>query len=467
MAPIHDLTSLDASPAFIRQNAFIKAHVTTGMIVCPSCRSHLKIEEADTIHFACSSCNGKFPSQNGVPLLVPPSSFGDSLVDKLAKHIGISQTFNSSVEKALATPLKYGFTDGHLQAEFSTVVERFNISGPGPQVFNEDPDELSWKTVRVHGFQPLPARSQVFINVRLENISPVNLYQSVGIHPFYLSYHWYDEKGKLIDFEGLRSEIPVPFKPSSELTIPVKIQTPQHAGIYRLKLLAVKERVRWYEDFPIAEIECKVEKNPTTRLRSKSLKNEGPFNYEQDLHYVSNLISSNIESLAVKLGRKVRILEIAGGMYPQALLNSSSNSEVFSTDICFAESQLANIFYLDKNKVKGDFCFICCDCNSLPFQTNSFDIIIICAALHHFPDPVALLKNLNTFLSEQGRVLLVREPCFVDPKASAYLLDLGRGINEQQFEVEEYESFFDKAGFEVEFSRIDFGGSLKVALKKK
>ena len=105
--------------------------------------------------------------------------------------------------------------------------------------------------------------------------------------------------------------------------------------------------------------------------------------------------------------------------------------------------------------------FVCADVDELPFEPASFDAVVICAALHHFPDPTATLIRIRDYLRPSGVLVVVREPSSVNIEDPGYLGDLQRGYNEQQFVFEEYVAMLDAAGYVYESGQIDFGGSLK------
>ena len=50
--------------------------------------------------------------------------------------------------------------------------------------------------------------------------------------------------------EGVRSPFPIPIRPGSELTIPVRIEAPNAIGNYQIKVFLVQEFVGWCQDDP-------------------------------------------------------------------------------------------------------------------------------------------------------------------------------------------------------------------------
>lgn len=50
--------------------------------------------------------------------------------------------------------------------------------------------------------------------------------------------------------------------------------------------------------------------------------------------------------------------------------------------------------------------FVCGDCEQLPFDSESFDVIICSQSFHHYPNPLAFLENVHRCLRKNGRLIL-------------------------------------------------------------
>lgn len=61
-----------------------------------------------------------------------------------------------------------------------------------------------------------------------------------------LSYHWLDEKGGMVVWEGRRSELPTDVTPGSRVELQQSAIAPDRPGRYQLKLDLVRERVSWF-----------------------------------------------------------------------------------------------------------------------------------------------------------------------------------------------------------------------------
>jgi phosphoglycerol transferase MdoB-like AlkP superfamily enzyme len=63
---------------------------------------------------------------------------------------------------------------------------------------------------------------------------------------FRVSYHWRDRQGRLVEFEGERTELPAPVRPGASAEVALRILLPARAGLYRLEIDLVHEAVRWF-----------------------------------------------------------------------------------------------------------------------------------------------------------------------------------------------------------------------------
>ena len=63
-----------------------------------------------------------------------------------------------------------------------------------------------------------------------------------------LAYHWLDNTGKVVVYDGLRTELPYDLAPGEAVTLNAKIQAPAQEGDFMLRLSMVQEGVAWFED---------------------------------------------------------------------------------------------------------------------------------------------------------------------------------------------------------------------------
>jgi acetolactate synthase-1/2/3 large subunit len=84
------------------------------------------------------------------------------------------------------------------------------------------------------------------IAVSITNHGPMPL-ASAPPHPVSLSYRWHDESGRRVA-EGPRSELPEPLGPGVARETVISVVAPDQEGSYYLRVSAVQEDVRWFDD---------------------------------------------------------------------------------------------------------------------------------------------------------------------------------------------------------------------------
>jgi uncharacterized protein YbaR (Trm112 family) len=412
----------------------------TESLCCPNCKSaDLK---ASQNHLGCKQCGSAFPVHADVPLLLKPELVAD-YPQRLSAAIGLNP---AAVREAFLASAIYGYERPGLSAEFS------NIRGRFPSVFEKPAsptEDLQLSAISNMAAPVLERDKLTSRSIRFRN-GPTLLH-STGPNPHHVSYHLYRGDEEVV-FDGERSIFPVPFLPGTELTVPVTIKAPEAPGRYRFELFVVQEWIGWSEPLMTCEIEVVDHLSPPY---APGLTHG--WTYEEDFSSSVDFFNS-----ALALHDQPKVIELACGLYP---LSASANVEKiekhYACDLCYSELILSSHHHQNK-KLQ----FICADVDDLPFKNCYFDLVVICAALHHFPDPIRTLKKLADLLKIGGHIVLVREPCFIDVRAEGYVRDLLFGFNEQVFLPEEYAFFFERAGFKSFSGRVDFGGSLKVIIEK-
>ena len=402
---------------------------------------------------------------------VPPRKF----VRAVAAGFGIPTTEEhlKATTSAVMSTLKRPSGASHLSAEVRELASRMKIAEPegwpeeaaATTASAETPPENS--EVRLNFVQHLidgtmPVNTQVTrsIRVRNEGFAPVS---SDTPTPVLLSYHWVDEKGNVIIYEGSRSPLPDRLERGNEISVIMRIQTPPHPGKHRLQIRVIQEFVKWHEDTGL-DIEIEITDRINHCLIGVDRNNE-PFRYERTQEEAIALVKRHFP--IGPGGRRKRILEIGGGVYPVAISRSQDTADVVSVDISFAMSQLGSIVHSLPGR-GGDpahFLFIAADAMRLPFAPKTFDGIVLCRVLHHFPDPIGLLRQLTKLLGREGRFIVACEPCNPDPFEPQYLRDLRSGINEQQWTLEEYAHVFTQSGLEPIEATVLSNCALMTALK--
>ncbi len=74
-----------------------------------------------------------------------------------------------------------------------------------------------------------------------------------------LSYHWLDDRGNAIVWDGPRVAFERPVAPGSEVEVNVDVRAPQPPGHYRLAFDLVEESRFWFADVGSSPLHLDVE----------------------------------------------------------------------------------------------------------------------------------------------------------------------------------------------------------------
>jgi GT2 family glycosyltransferase len=78
-----------------------------------------------------------------------------------------------------------------------------------------------------------------------------------------LSYHWYNDTGKSVQWEGERTNLPHDLGPSDSATVQMRIFAPFRPGTYDLEVTLVNEGVAWFDQKGSAGVRSRVEVKPS------------------------------------------------------------------------------------------------------------------------------------------------------------------------------------------------------------
>jgi hypothetical protein len=85
------------------------------------------------------------------------------------------------------------------------------------------------------------------------------VWKNAGNNPVNLSYHWLDDNGKVIVFDGERTPLPGSLPVHGLIKLNATIKLPDNPGKYTLVLTMVKEYVAWFNDKNAKPLEIPVE----------------------------------------------------------------------------------------------------------------------------------------------------------------------------------------------------------------
>jgi hypothetical protein len=439
-----------------------------GMLRCPACRRAVRLARGEA---RCEACARVFALENGALDLY--GRYGDR-----AEPAPVDAAFVKGVARALRMPANPAVqakvaravsastltaNDPAFTAEIAELADRLEIASPSglPRAVlppTEPNRDIRARLEATFIEAQLPASSQILRTVRLRNLawSPVT---SDASPPVLLSYHWIAEDGTVAAWEGKRSRLPVAIDPGRALSVIASIQTPDAPGRYRLRFALVLEGKQWF-DIEAGEIPVEV----AAQLAAPPLVGQTgrDYGYAEDHAVASGMVARRLAQRT----EKARVLEIGGGIHPQASALAAAGHEAVSADISFCMAQLGALYF---EHVEGDkgarMAFVACDAHEPPFPEGAFDCAVMFAALHHFAEPARMLAALAAVVRPEGFIAVMCEPCVPDPTAETYLRDLRKGINEQVWTLPEYGTIFARAGLRVVAGHVD-GASLKAILER-
>ena len=92
------------------------------------------------------------------------------------------------------------------------------------------------------------------IDITLHNLSDQR-WVSLPPNPIHVAYHWVDDKGEIIIFNGIRSRIDFPLESGEKRDIIMTVLCPEKPGSYQLQISLVQESCFWFEqvtkDLPV------------------------------------------------------------------------------------------------------------------------------------------------------------------------------------------------------------------------
>ena len=433
---------------------FVRRMTEVLRLKCLSCdQGHVHGDMVGDGRLTCSACQAEYPVRKSVPLMIKPQALLDQIA-RIKENLSIQYIPDQAMVEVLGAAAQFAYTRPGMGVEFGNLLGRFsNFLDVAPDA-SDAPVAADSKLVATTAMLDpsfLPGE-ETTRSIRFRNTTDT-IFTSEGEHPWRISYHLYDVRGKVLEFDGRRSVLPIPLPPGAELTVPVNVALPSRPGAYRIDICLVQEAVAWHT--PIVSVDVTVAAD-TGRI-AKPAVDPTAFDYPKDF-----LKSVEFVRTALEANSQAKILELACGLYPVSAHLVPQGALVTAVDLCWAELQMGSLIH-NRPHSNIPVQFICADVDALPLEDESFDALVICAALHHFPDPVATLTKVRRHLKPGGVLVIVREPSSVDVTGEAYLADLRCGYNEQQFLFEEYMAMLAKAGFAYRYAQIDFQGSLKFA----
>ena len=388
-----------------------------------------------------------------------------SVVDQLMDALSLPASRRAVIEEAFSQ--KFSFVEDWIQTEADQFLDRVAASHDGlHRALKLDREKAHVAplinvapSVRIStsfNLSRLVRGTSCSVNVRVENDGPSTL-SSNGAHPVRLSYHWIDSAG--VEHEGIRTALLDDLPPGGSVTLPVFVEAPLKSGSYKLRIRAVQEEIAWFEATTIL-FDVRIGRRRSTVAPPKWQRTGRHYDYGGDHIEGVRLLGVWRDTL---FERPVeRVVELGGNASPMILHFDAPHKYNFDID---AYGMIVGKLIREGSGIE----FIVADGMALPMPPRSIDMIVLFATFHHFPDPIGLLKHLRDFVTDDGLICLMCEPLghvHLDTIDKGYLEELRRGVNEQSFELWEYQQMFDAAGLDVVAVQIDVG-SIKLALRPR
>jgi len=403
----------------------------------------------------CGACNWVAKLECGVIDLLPPrpparESFQrdmESCIRGIMASLGMppSDSNKAAISSALAPviPTGYPFFD----AEEELFIDRFAIRNFESKL---ELGPLYLPTVAKIG-------SVFHCAVRVRNRGAFDL-SSAGAQPVLLSYHWRKD-GEIIEFEGIRSTLPIDLPPGRELTAVLEIRAPLKDGAYELQVLPLQEFVRWHDEAAVGERILIDSTGPNPR---SDIANGEAFSENYDGRLGSEFVDQHVE-----LARDGVVLEIGGGIRPSFRENrvgSKWEGIFINTDISMKLLRIAR--YLATQRGDNSSWQVRLDANAIPCHDNSVDAIFCSRVVHHFENLRHILGEIVRVLKHGGQLVLLCEPVGIayDDFAKRLMMD---GVNEQVFPRGIYERCASEAGLDLIVEQCDWGFSFKGLFRKR
>ena len=82
-----------------------------------------------------------------------------------------------------------------------------------------------------------------------------------------LSYHWYNEAGNVVQWDGERTDLPYDLGPQSSVRVAMRVHAPFDAGSYTLEITLVHEGIAWFDQRGSTGLRVSVRVEPS-RIRA-------------------------------------------------------------------------------------------------------------------------------------------------------------------------------------------------------
>lgn len=141
--------------------------------------------------------------------------------------------------------------------------------------------------------------------------------------------------------------------------------------------------------------------------------------------------------------KTARILDVGCGTGNVLMELVNGNRELYGIDLS------ENMVNIARERLKENAAVVTADAGKLPFENDTFDILLCNASFHHYPRPEAVLEEMRRVLRTEG-VLLMGEGYAPQPfrmLLNFYFLFSNSG-DYHSYGIHEIKKLIEEAGFE-------------------
>lgn len=126
--------------------------------------------------------------------------------------------------------------------------------------------------------------------------------------------------------------------------------------------------------------------------------------YESNRAGVYNICKKDYPDILAEIEKDpfIDLLDAGCGTAPMISLLTVRYPEAHFTGIDITPKMIE----VAKAKRLPNTTFVCGDCEHLPFDADSFDVVICSQSFHHYPNPLNFLKSVKRCLRPGGRLIL-------------------------------------------------------------
>lgn len=195
--------------------------------------------------------------------------------------------------------------------------------------------------------------------------------------------------------------------------------------------------------------------------RSKESYDKKAENYDKtfDGRFTEKFKRILVESVGIPVGGAVADIACGNGKLLK-MLSAKHSFRGFGADI-------SDKMVEEAKKLNPEMYFYAAGCDRLPFEDASIDVMTVCAAYHHFPDPKAFAREAKRTIKRGGLIYIaeVYLPGVLRAVCNPFV-KFSKAGDVKFYSPKEITSLFIQNGFETEEVQVS-GMTELIAMKKK